>query len=99
MHNSTCGCCVARREARSVRPLRHLSVLDVGCGGGLFAEALARLGADVTGVDTSATAIRVASAHAQADPAVASRIAYRNATAEQIQQEGGLHLRPCVLTS
>ena len=83
-------CCVARRETRTVQPLKNLSVLDVGCGGGLFTEALARLGADVTGIDTSATASRVASAHAQADPAVASRTTYRNVTAEQVQQEGAL---------
>ena len=81
-----------------MRPLRALSVLDVGCGGGLLTEALARLGADVTGVDTSATAIRVASAHAQADPAVASRTTYRNATAEQVQQEGVLLQPVCTMT-
>ncbi len=71
-----------------MHPLRDLSVLDVGCGGGLFSEALARLGADVTGVDTSATAISVATTHAQADPAVASRTRYQNATAEQLQLQG-----------
>lgn len=81
-------CCPGRREARRAQPLKDLSVLDVGCGGGLLSEALARLGADVTGIDTSATAIRVAGAHAQADPAVASRTSYKNVTAEQLQQEG-----------
>ncbi|CAL5228802.1 g12001 [Coccomyxa viridis] len=81
-------CLAHGREARTVQPLRDLSVLDVGCGGGLFSEALARLGADVTGVDTSATAISVAATHAQADPAVASRTHYQNATAEQLQQQG-----------
>ena len=75
-----------------MQPLAGVSVLDVGCGGGLFSEALARLGADVTGIDTSATAIAVASAHAQADPAVASRTTYQNVTAEQLQQEGKRHL-------
>ena len=75
-----------------MQPLAGVSVLDVGCGGGLFSEALARLGADVTGIDTSATAIAVASAHAQADPAVASRTTYQNVTAEQLQQEGKSHL-------
>ena len=77
-----------RIEARTVQPLAGMNVLDVGCGGGLFSEALARLGANVTGIDTSATAIAVASAHAQADPAVASRTTYQNVTAEQLQQEG-----------
>ena len=80
--------CSRRREARTVQPLRDLSVLDVGCGGGLFSEALARLGADVTGIDTSATAISVATGHAQADPVVASRTRYQNVTAEQLQQQG-----------
>lgn len=80
--------CFNRREGKTVQPLKNLSILDVGCGGGLFTEALARLGADVTGIDTSATAITVAEAHAQADPAVASRTTYRNVTAEQMQQEG-----------
>jgi 2-polyprenyl-6-hydroxyphenyl methylase/3-demethylubiquinone-9 3-methyltransferase len=45
-------------------PLGGLRVLDVGCGGGLVAESLARLGASVTGIDASDTAIRVAQVHA-----------------------------------
>ena len=47
------------------RSLRGTTVADVGCGGGLFAEALARLGADVTGVDASPKAIQVASERAK----------------------------------
>ena len=82
-----------------MRPLRGLSVLDVGSGGGLFSEALARLGADVTGIDTSATAISVAAAHAQADPAVASRTSYQNVTAEQLQQQGIPASQRCHLAS
>jgi 2-polyprenyl-3-methyl-5-hydroxy-6-metoxy-1,4-benzoquinol methylase len=81
-------CIEFRREARTIQPLAGVSILDVGCGGGLFSEALARLGGHVTGIDTSPTAIAVASAHAQADPAVASRTTYQNVTAEQLQQEG-----------
>jgi hypothetical protein len=74
-----------RRNASQPAPLAGLAVLDVGCGGGLLAEALARLGADVTGADASAESIGVARAHAAADPELA--VAYRAATAEQLVAE------------
>lgn len=45
-------------------PLDSLNILDMGCGGGMIAEPLARLGANVTGVDGSEKAIGVAKAHA-----------------------------------
>lgn len=45
-------------------PLAGAAVADVGCGGGLLAEALARLGAQVTGIDLSPTMIEVAKLHA-----------------------------------
>ena len=48
------------------RPLAGRAALDVGCGGGLLAEPLARLGAETTGVDASPEAIAAASAHAEA---------------------------------
>lgn len=51
-------------SARSVRPLSGRRALDVGCGAGLLCEPLARLGADMTGVDAAAENIAVASAHA-----------------------------------
>ncbi len=46
------------------RPLEGLRVLDVGCGGGLIAEPLARLGAQVTGLDPAAETIEAARRHA-----------------------------------
>ncbi len=46
------------------RPLEGLAVLDVGCGGGLVSEPLARLGATMTGLDASCEAIAVAREHA-----------------------------------
>ena len=49
----------------AAQPLTGKSALDVGCGAGLVCEPLARLGADVTGVDASAENIGVASAHAE----------------------------------
>ncbi len=43
--------------------LKNQSVLDIGCGGGLLTEALAKLGADVTGIDMSQAALNAARAH------------------------------------
>ncbi|HVV94764.1 MAG TPA: bifunctional 2-polyprenyl-6-hydroxyphenol methylase/3-demethylubiquinol 3-O-methyltransferase UbiG, partial [Hyphomicrobiales bacterium] len=52
------------RDVRSLRSLEGLAILDVGCGGGLLAEPLARLGAAVTGIDPAEESIAVARAHA-----------------------------------
>lgn len=52
-------------DIQSRKPLSGRSALDVGCGAGLVCEPIARLGADVTGVDASAENIGVASAHAE----------------------------------
>lgn len=60
------------------RPLVGLRVLDVGCGGGLMSEALAREGAQVVGIDASAGNVGAACRHAAAEPAVAGRLDYRH---------------------
>jgi 2-polyprenyl-6-hydroxyphenyl methylase / 3-demethylubiquinone-9 3-methyltransferase len=52
-------------RAHTSTPLSELSFLDIGCGGGLLAEPLARLGASVTGIDASEKNIRIASLHAE----------------------------------
>ena len=69
------------REALSGQPLKGLSVLDIGCGGGLLSEPMARLGATVTGVDASARNIAVAGLHAGKQ---ALEIDYRQGTAEAL---------------
>jgi 2-polyprenyl-6-hydroxyphenyl methylase/3-demethylubiquinone-9 3-methyltransferase len=46
-------------------PLKNFKILDIGCGGGLISEPMARLGADVTGVDASSKNIIVAKSHAK----------------------------------
>lgn len=79
------ACARLGRSPESVRPLDGLAALDVGCGGGLLAEPLARLGADVVGIDASATAIEAARAHAEA---TATPVRYRVATAEALVPEG-----------
>lgn len=68
----------------SHRPLAGLRLLDVGCGGGILCEALARMGADVVGVDAAPGNVAVAEAHASLDPAVAARISYRAVPAETL---------------
>jgi 2-polyprenyl-6-hydroxyphenyl methylase / 3-demethylubiquinone-9 3-methyltransferase len=73
------------RDARAAgAPLAGLSVLDIGCGGGLVAEPLARMGADVTGLDPAPESIAVARAHAEATGA---RLAYRAGLVEDLAAE------------
>lgn len=52
------------REAAGRTPLRGLRILDIGCGGGLLSEPLARMGADVTGIDLAPAHIEGARRHA-----------------------------------
>ncbi len=52
------------REPTGGRPLKGLRALDVGCGGGVLAEPLARLGADVTGIDLAGESLDAARRHA-----------------------------------
>src|SRR5579862_4902557 len=52
------------RDRSSLTPLAGLRLLDIGCGGGLVAEPMARLGADVVGVDATDKNIQVARLHA-----------------------------------
>ena len=59
------ACAHFGRDATAARPLAELRVLDVGCGAGLLAEPLTRLGASVTGVDASGEAIAAARRHAE----------------------------------
>jgi 2-polyprenyl-6-hydroxyphenyl methylase/3-demethylubiquinone-9 3-methyltransferase len=72
-------------DVRKPRPFAGLKLLDIGCGGGLIAEPMARLGADVVAIDASATNIGVARAHA-AESGLA--IDYRAAAAEALAEAG-----------
>jgi 2-polyprenyl-6-hydroxyphenyl methylase/3-demethylubiquinone-9 3-methyltransferase len=73
------------RETGGLRPLKDLTVLDVGCGGGLMSEPLARLGARVTGIDPGEKNIRIARGHAEPQGLA---IDYRVATVEQLVGAG-----------
>lgn len=67
------------------KPLAGLTILDIGCGGGLVAEPLTRLGATVTGIDASEQAIEVATAHAAM---MELPITYRCTSAEELNATG-----------
>jgi len=72
--------------------LAGLDVLDVGCGGGLLSESLARLGAHTVGIDASESNIGIATLHASADPdfsasSSSGSLTYRHTSAEQLLQE------------
>ncbi|HEX9466298.1 MAG TPA: bifunctional 2-polyprenyl-6-hydroxyphenol methylase/3-demethylubiquinol 3-O-methyltransferase UbiG [Alphaproteobacteria bacterium] len=73
------------RDPKKPRPLAGLRLLDIGCGGGLVAEPMARLGAEVVAIDASATNIGVARTHA-AESELA--IDYRVAAAEALAAAG-----------
>ncbi|MBD1142655.1 bifunctional 2-polyprenyl-6-hydroxyphenol methylase/3-demethylubiquinol 3-O-methyltransferase UbiG [Pelagibacterales bacterium SAG-MED35] len=49
------------------KPLSGISILDIGCGGGLLSEPMCRLGADVTGIDASIKNIKISKLHAKKD--------------------------------
>jgi 2-polyprenyl-6-hydroxyphenyl methylase/3-demethylubiquinone-9 3-methyltransferase len=73
------------RDARTREAFAGLTLLDIGCGGGLIAEPMRRLGFAVTAVDASAENIGTARAHAAEQ---GLDIAYRAATVEQLEAEG-----------
>lgn len=69
------------RDPKTPRPFQGLAVLDIGCGGGLIAEPLTRLGAAVTGIDPAEETIAAAKAHADA---AGLKIDYEATTAETL---------------
>src|SRR5262249_32971299 len=73
------------RDPLSPRPMAGLRAADIGCGGGLLSEPLARLGAQVTGVDAGEQTIAVARAHAAES---GLPIDYRLGTAEALAGAG-----------
>lgn len=73
------------RDPLEREPFRGVRFLDIGCGGGLLTEPMARLGASITGVDPSEKNIKTASVHAQE---MGLEIDYRVGTAEDLAAAG-----------
>jgi 2-polyprenyl-6-hydroxyphenyl methylase / 3-demethylubiquinone-9 3-methyltransferase len=73
------------RDLSADRPFAGLRLLDIGCGGGLLAEPMARLGAEVVGADAAARNIPVAQLHAEQSGLA---IDYRHTTAEDMAAAG-----------
>ncbi len=83
-----------RQPEISLRPFQNLRILDVGCGGGLLCEPLARLGAEVTGIDPLEENILVAKNHAEA---MGLSITYLSCAIEDLPQ--GLPLFDVIIAS
>ncbi len=73
------------RDPRSIRPLEGLRLLDIGCGGGLLCEPLARMGATVVGIDPAEKNVRIAALHAEESGVP---VDYRATTAEDLADSG-----------
>ncbi len=73
------------RDLKADKPFEGLRILDIGCGGGLLSEPMARLGADVVGADAAPRNIPVAQIHAEQS---GLEIDYRHTTAEAMAEAG-----------
>ncbi|KAK0467050.1 S-adenosyl-L-methionine-dependent methyltransferase [Desarmillaria tabescens] len=71
-------------ETASQNVLKDLQVLDVGCGGGLLSESLARLGARTVGIDASESNIEIAKHHASTDSKLSENLSYMHTSAESL---------------
>ena len=80
----------------SISPLQGLAALDIGCGGGILADAMARRGAQVLGIDLATKALRVAQLHAL--EAQTPRVSYREISAEELaaEQAGSFDVVTCM---
>ena len=79
------ACAHFARDGKASRPFAGLRLLDIGCGGGLLSEPMARLGFDVVGADASEKNIKTAATHAAEQSLV---IDYRSTTAEALAAAG-----------
>lgn len=70
---------------QSICPLQDKRALDVGCGGGILADSMARQGADVLGIDLSSKALKVAQLHAL--EAQTPKVSYREISSEDLAME------------
>ena len=76
------------RSITDIKPASQLSILDVGCGGGLICEPLARLGANVTGIDAVGESIEIAISHAHM---MSLDINYKTLLPEELAASGKMY--------
>jgi 2-polyprenyl-6-hydroxyphenyl methylase/3-demethylubiquinone-9 3-methyltransferase len=69
----------------NLAPFKGLKILDIGCGGGLLSEPMARLGGEVTGIDAAEKNIEIAQAHLKES---GLKVNYRTITAEELAKTG-----------
>ncbi len=69
---------------KKINPFNELKILDIGCGGGLISEPMARLGANVTGIDASEKNIKVAQLHSEENNL---KINYINSSPERLKEK------------
>ncbi len=71
-----------------IEPLKNLNILDIGCGGGIATESLARVGANVLGVDASSNNVMIAKSHLlRQPPAIQQRVSYESSLVEKILEQ------------
>lgn len=75
-----------KMDKQTLKPFENMKIVDIGCGAGILAESLARLGGTVVGIDAASSSIAVATKHASLDPDLHS-LSYLCTTAEALAQE------------
>ena len=71
-------------DRKTKLPLKNLEILDIGCGGGLISEPMARLGGNVTGIDAAEKNIKIASLHSKESNL---KIRYLESSPEQLKEK------------
>ena len=84
-------------QRTAAQPLAGYTILDIGCGGGLLCESLARLGAIVHGIDATQQAIYAAQQHIALDSSIRENVTYQYITAEELVQQNKKYDVVCAL--
>ncbi len=75
------------KPSEPFKPLSNLTILDVGCGAGLVSEPMARMGANVTGIDAGEKMVNAAKLHAEQSPEPLTNLSYAVNTVEALAEQ------------